>query len=202
MITVSSLSELWQKYFSHPMQIGGNDAWAIVYIARDGQEILVSLANPFAEEREEAFVQNVSDTDLDTFVHHYKERFVSQLPSRFGFFRPGVDRVLTEYPDWRTFYDAWINGDPALIQANMPLLFDYPSPQEYRAMQLKNADYAGYRRLLIEIYQYRKQQFQRIFVKNVDDMMFGSIRNDILQLYKQALPQIILPVNRAKQDAS
>ena len=142
-------------YFASPARVDGVDAWAIVFIARDGREILVSLANPFTEEHEEVFVGSVSASDLETFTHHYKQRLKEQLPMRFGFFRPAVDSVLTEYPDWQTFYSAWLNDEPALVQGYMPLLFDYPSDQEYRAMKLKNADYAGYRRLLVVIYQYR-----------------------------------------------
>lgn len=193
MKTLQTLPDLWQTYFSEPAQIAGSDVWTIVFIARDGQEILVSLANPFTEDHEEVFVGNVSDNDLQTFTHHYKERLKEQLPARFGFFRPGVDKVLTEYPDWPTFYRAWLNDDPALMQGNLPLLFDYPSEQEYRAMKLKDANYAGYRRLLVVLYQYRKQQFQRVFIKNVDDSAYKQIRQQMLTLYQHALPQLILP---------
>lgn len=193
MKTLQVLPDLWQTYFTVPTQIAGSDVWTIVFIARDGQEILVSLANPFTEEHEEVFVSNVSDSDLQTFTHHYKERLAGQLPTRFGFFRPGVDRVLTEYPDWQTFYRAWLNDESALMQGNMPLLFDYPSEQEYRAMKLKDADYAGYRRLLVVLYQYRKQQFQRVFIKNVDDTSYQHIQQQTLTLYNRALPELILP---------
>jgi hypothetical protein len=191
--TLQVLPDLWQTYFTTPAQIAGSDVWTIVFIARDGQEILVSLANPFTEEHEEVFVSDVSDGDLQTFTHHYKERLQGQLQSRFGFFRPGVDRVLTEYPDWPTFYRAWLNDESALMQGNVPLLFDYPSEQEYRAMKLKDADYAGYRRLLVVLYQYRKQQFQRVFIKNVDDTSYRQIQQQILTLYNHALPELILP---------
>jgi hypothetical protein len=191
--TLQTLPDLWQAYFTTPTQISGNDVWTIVFIARDGQEILISLANPFTEEREEVFVSNVSDGDLQTFVHHYKERLKEQLPNRFGFFRPDVDRVLTEYPDWQTFYRAWLNDEPGLMQGNMPLLFDYPSEQEYRAMNLKGANYAGYRRLLVVLYQYRKQQFQRVFIKGVDDNLYEQITQQIRSLYAESLPQLILP---------
>jgi len=191
--TLPTLPDLWQTYFVQPPQIGGNDAWTIVFIARDGQEILVSLANPFTEEHEEVFVERISDDDLHTFTHHYKEHLKSQLPTRFGYFRPGVDRVLTEYPDWSTFYRAWVNDDPLLMQGNMPLLFDYPSDQEYRAMRLKGADYAGYRRLLVVLYQYRKQQFQRVFIQNIDDAQYEQIKQQMLTLHHHALPQLILP---------
>jgi len=189
--TLQNLPELWQSYFTSPAQIAGSDVWTIVFIARDGQEILVSLANPFTEEHEEVFVSNVSDSDLQTFTHHYKERLQGQLQSRFGFFRPGVDRVLTEYPDWQTFYRAWLNDEPGLMQGNMPLLFDYPSEQEYRAMKLKGADYAGYRRLLVVIYQYRKQQFHRIFINSVSDAAYNDIQQQITHLYQHAMPQLI-----------
>ena len=193
--TFQNLPELWQKYFTSPAQIAGSDVWTIVFIAQDGQEILVSLANPFAEEHEEVFVSNVSDSDLQKFTHHYKERLQGQLQSRFGFFRPGVDRVLTEYPDWQTFYRAWLNDEPGLMQGNMPLLFDYPSEQEYRAMKLKGADYAGYRRLLVVIYQYRKQQFHRIFINGVSDATHNDIQQQITRLYQHAMPQLIWTEN-------
>jgi hypothetical protein len=195
--TLPTLPDLWQIYFSNPAQVAHNDVWTIVFIACDGQEILVSLANPFTEEHEEVFVADVSDNDLHTFTHHYKERLKEQLPSRFGFFRPGVDRVLTEYPDWQTFYRTWLNDEPALVQGNMPLLFDFPGDQEYRAMKLKEADYAGYRRLLVVLYQYRKQQFQRVFIKGVDDALYEQIKQQVLDLYGQALPQLILPDTKA-----
>jgi hypothetical protein len=190
--TLPTLPDLWQTYFVQPAQIAGNDAWTIVFIARDGREILVSLANPFAEEHEEVFVERVSDDDVHTFTHHYKEHLKTQLPTRFGLFRPGVDRVLTEYPDWQTFYRAWLNDDPLLVQGNMPLLFDFPSEQEYRAMKLKDADYAGYRRLLVVLYQYRKQQFQRVFIQNVDDAQYESAKRQILTLHQHILPRLIL----------
>jgi len=200
--TLQTLPDLWQIYFTSPTQIAGSDVWTIVFIVRDGQEILVSLANPYTEEHEEVFVSNVSDSDLQTFTHHYKERLQGQLKSRFGFFRPGVDRVLTEYPDWATFYRAWLNDEPALMQGNMPLLFDYPNEQEYRAMQLKDADYAGYRRLLVVLYQYRKQQFQKVFIKNVDDATYQQIQQRILTLYKHVLPELILPDNKVTSNAA
>jgi hypothetical protein len=190
--TLPTLPDLWQTYFASPARVDGIDAWAIVFIARDGSEILVSFANPFPEDHEEVFVRSVSDDDLQTFAYHYKERFKEQLPLRFSFFRPGVDRVLTEYPDWQTFYSAWLNDDSVLVQGNMPLLFDYPSDQEYRAMKLKGADYAGYRRLLVVLYQYRKQQFQRIFIKNIDDTQYEQVRKQLLTLYHDAMPHLIL----------
>lgn len=196
MKTLPTLPDLWRNYFVQPAQIAGNDAWTIVFIARDGQEILVSLANPFTEEHEEVFVEHVSDDDLHIFAHHYKEHLKIQLPARFGLFRPGVDRVLTEYPDWQTFYRAWLNDDPLLMQGNMPLLFDYPSDQEYRAMKLKGADYAGYRRLLVVLYQYRKQQFQRVFIQNVDDAQYNYVKQQVLALHHHALPQLILPAQK------
>jgi hypothetical protein len=191
--TLQNLQDLWQFYFTSPAQVAGSDVWTIVFIARDSQEILVSLANPFTEEHEEVFVSNISGSDLQTFTHHYKERLQEQLLSRFGFFRPGTDRVLTEYPDWQTFYRAWLNDEPALMQGNMPLLFDYPSEQEYRAMKLKDADYAGYRRLLVVLYQYRKQQFQRVFIQGVDDANYQQIQRQIVGLYTHALPKLIFP---------
>jgi len=75
----------------------------------------------------------------------------------------------------------------------MPLLFDYPSEQEYRAMKLKDADYAGYRRLLVVIYQYRKQQFQRVFIQGIDDVNYQRIQKQVISLYARALPEIIFP---------
>ena len=191
MKTLQNLPELWQTFFLDPAQIAGGDAWSIVFMARDGRELLISLANPFTEEHEEVFVVAVSDEDVAIFAAHYKERFREQLSARFGFFRPGVDRVLTEYPDWQTFYAAWLNDDAKLVQGNMPLLFDYPNEQEYRAMKLKDADYAGYRRLLVVLYQYRKQQFQKVFIKAIDDADYAHIQQQIAQLYTQILPQLI-----------
>jgi hypothetical protein len=199
--TFKTLSDLWQTYFIQPAQIAGNDAWTIVFIARDGQEVLMSLANPFTEEHEEVFISDVSDGDLNTFTHHYKEHLQTQLPTRFGFFRPGVDHVLTEYPDWQTFYKAWLDDEPGLVQGNMPILFDFPSEQEYRAMKLKGADYAGYRRLLVVLYQYRKQQFQRIFIKNIDNAAYEHIKQQLLHLYQESLPSIIFSdVNISSHD--
>lgn len=191
MKTLQSLQDLWQQYFTNTPQISGGDVWSIVFIAQDTRGVLISLANPFIEEREEVFVSNVSHDDLRLFESHYKSRFMRTLENRFNFFRPEVDRVLTEYPDWQTFYEAWLNDSAQLIQGNMPLRFDYPSSDEYRAMQLKDADYAGYRRLLVVIYQYRKQQFQRIFIKNVDDADYRGIQKQIIELYTKSIPELI-----------
>lgn len=191
MQTLESLQDLWQKYYTNMPQINCGDAWSIVFIAQDTRGVLVSLANPFSEEHEEVFVSNVSNQDLNLFETHYKSRFMKTLESRFDFFRPEVDRVLTEYPDWNTFYEAWLNNSIQLIQGNMPLLFDYPSSDEYRAMHLKDADYAGYRRLLVVIYQYRKQRFQRVFIKNVDDADYHAIQTQIVKLYSQSISELI-----------
>lgn len=191
MKTYLSLQDLWQQYFTNSPQINGGDAWSIVFIAHDVRGVLVSLANPFSEEHEEIFVSNVSKDDLSLLETHYKSRFMKTLESRFDFFRPEVDRVLTEYPDWQTFYEAWLNDSAQLVQGNMPLLFDYPSSDEYRAMQLKDADYAGYRRLLVVIYQYRKQQFQRIFINSVDDADYDAIQKQITELFSKTMPELI-----------
>jgi hypothetical protein len=189
-----NLPELWQTFFLEPSQINGLNVWCIVFMARDKSQLLVSLANPFTEESEEVFIEIVSDHDIGIFVKHYKQHFLGQLPGRFGFFRPDVRRVLTEYPDWQTFYDSWLNDDAKLLQGNMPLLFDYPSEQEYRAMQLKDADYAGYRRLMIVIYQYRKQQFQKVFIKSMDDVLYTQIKQQIDGLYGNAISDLIVPI--------
>lgn len=162
---MTNLAELWQQFFAPTIQTAGADSWSIPFITRDGSDVLVTLANPFTEECDEIFVANVSDEDLRAFVSHYKVRFEEVFSKRFGFFRPEVNKVLTEYPDWQTFYQTWINNDASLLQANLPLLIDYPSADEYRAMQLKGSDYAGYRRLMVVLYQYRKQQFHRILLK-------------------------------------
>lgn len=188
---LSNLSQLWQQFFISTPQTAGTDSWSITFIARDKTDVLISLANPFTEENEEVFVADVSDNDLQTFTEHYKARFSKVFQERFGFFRPEVDNVLTEYPDWRTFYDTWINNDPTLLQANMPLMFDYPSADEYRAMQLKGSDFAGYRRLMVVIYQYRKQQFHRIFIKEVDEQQYASIQQQMIQLVNDSLPRLI-----------
>jgi hypothetical protein len=190
--TLYNLPELWQTFFLEPSQINGLDIWCIVFMARDKQQLLVSLANPFNEEHEEVFVDTVSDADLALFVEHYKARFTEQLTLRFGLFRPGVDRVLTEYPDWQTFYESWLNDDAKLMQGNMPLLFDYPNGHEYQAMQLKDADYAGYRRLMVVIYQYRKQQFQKVFIKSVDDALYAQVKQQIGCLYGNSMSNLIV----------
>ena len=191
MKTIQTLQDLWQHYFIDTPQIDDVDAWSIVFIARDTRGVLISLANPYTEEHDEAFVENVSSHDLKLFENHYKNRFMEALNGRYTFTRPEVDRVLTEYPDWQTFYEAWLNDDAQLLQGNMPLLFDYPSSNEYRAMQLKNADHAGYRRMLIVIYQYRKRQFQRIFIKNVDDRDYAHIQKQVTQLYSDSMTELI-----------
>lgn len=188
---MTNLTELWQQFFAPATQVADTDSWSIPFIARDGSDVLVTLANPFTEESDEIFVANVSDEDLGTFVSHYKVRFEEVFSKRFGFFRPEVNKVLTEYPDWQTFYETWINNDTSLLQANLPLLIDYPSADEYRAMQLKGSDYAGYRRLLVVLYQYRKQQFHRIFIKDVDDKKYAFIRHQLEQLVHASMPQLI-----------
>lgn len=194
--TFKNLAEFWRQYYLLPPQIAGNDAWSIVFTARDGNGLFLSLANPFTEEHSEVFVTYASDNDYQTFTQHYKQRLQEQIPLRFGFFRPGVDKVLTEYPAWDTFYSAWLNDNPTLLQGNMPLLFDYPSKEEYHALQLKGADFAGYRRLHVVLYQYRKQEFQRIFIQSVDDTAFSKIRQQIYDMYERALPEILSPENR------
>ena len=191
MKTIPSLQDLWQQYFIDIPQINDSDAWSIVFIARDTRGVLVSLANPYSEDHEEVFVVNVSSDDLKLFERHYKDRLMDTLASRFTFIRPDVDRVLTEYPDWQTFYEAWLSNNAQLLQGNMPLLFDYPSPDEYRAMQLKNADHAGYRRLLVVIYQYRKRKFQCIFIKNIDDTDFAHIQAQVTKLYSDSMGELI-----------
>ena len=168
-------------------------------MARDGQSLFMSLADPFHETAEEILVQQVTEAELTTFVTQYKRHFGETVKQRFGFFRPEVDKVLTEYPDWQTFYGSWLQNDSVLLQANMPLLFDYPSAGEYRAVQLKDADYAGYRRLLVVIYQYRKQQFQRMFIKQVDDAGWANLQAQIIGLYERSLPHIIFPEGAVRE---
>lgn len=189
--TYDNLSYVWKQYFQDTQLVNDGDAWSIVFMAPTEGDLLLSLANPYTEQQEEIYVRNVSQKDYALFASHYKRRFLINFGSRFGFSRPEVNQVLTEYPDWNTFYTAWLNNDARLAQGNMSLLFDYPSQEQYRAMQLKDADFAGYRRLLVVIYQYRKQQFQKIFIKDVDDAMYLRIQHQIIDLYSATLPEII-----------
>lgn len=192
MITLTNLESLWQTYFQDPELIKGLDAWTIVYMAKDKQRFLVSLANPFEEKYEDIFVENISEEDIVTFVQLYKQRFTEQLELRFGLFKPGIDKVLTEYPDWNTFYETWLNSDPKLVQLNFPLLFDFPTQDEYSAMHLKDANFAGYRRLLVVMYQYRKAKFYKIFIKDVDDAGFEQIKQQIISLFTQSIPELMI----------
>jgi hypothetical protein len=187
-----NLQDLWQAYFVQVAPTNNTDTWAIVYIAHDNHKLFISLANPYKDQWQEIYVSYITHNDVITFITHYKKRFLQQLPQRFGFFRPEVNTVLTEYPDWQTFYKAWLDDDSQLLQANMPLLFDYPSADEYWAMQLKQADCAGYRRLLIVLYQYRKQQFQKVFIKSVDDATYAMITKKICEFYATVMPTLFL----------
>lgn len=190
---LSDLSQLWQHYFQQVSAIQGVDAWTIAFAAQDKQQLFITLANPFEEAVEELVIESVRPNDTLTFLTHYKQRLIEQLPNRFGFFRPEVNRVLAEYPNWAEFAGVWLPQEPQLMQRNLPLLFDFPSPAEYRAMQLKDADYAGYRRLLVVVFQYRKQQFQKFFVKDIDDAGFMDIKRSVQQQFNRALPALIAP---------
>jgi hypothetical protein len=180
----TSLTAFWHHYFPDNQPV---DQWTIAHIALDGQQLYINLANPFTERIENVTVSSVTAHELAQFDTFYKQYFVTNYYQRFGFWRSDVDKVLTEYPDWQTCAATWLASDRATLSRNLPLLFDFPSSDEYRALQLRDADFAGYRRLLVVVYQYRKQQFHKLFVQ-IDDGTYAALRQQVLGQIQTSIP--------------
>jgi hypothetical protein len=188
-----TFSAFWQAFFdgdaSAPFEV-----WAIANVAHTpdhaytqleatGQDKLgfqptmFTLADPLTQRHETVVVKDLSTRDVTELSQQYRQRFLSQLPRRFGLFHAEKARGDAVYPSWEAFAQEWLTGADSqeLLAYNLPLLFDHVSDLEYWGWQQRGFEPCGTQRLIITLFQYRTGHFADVFITNVDDTEMSRI---------------------------
>jgi len=192
MKTFDTFNDFWNIYFATPSQ-AGFDAWSIAKFTHTNDEeyarlkaqgkdtlgfqpTMLTLADPLTLKKDEVVIKNLSTAHTASFRQQYQQRFIDQLPHRFGLFRPDVKQADAIYASWEEFAAEWLERDgKSLLQYNLPLLFDHVSDIEYWGWQQKDFDPCGTQRLIVTVFQYRTGRFAEIFITNMTDAEMSRI---------------------------
>lgn len=193
-----SFQQFWDEYaLSKPNNHGFYD-WTVVRLVHTSdkdyqtqkhenndelgfQPLTVTLANAFEKQSKLVIIKNVNNALAADFARFSRERYLSDLPKRFGSFRPGETNAYTEYDDWPSFNSNWLErNDVPVFQHNVPLLIDHTPKVEYWLRKQTGETVLPYQRLLITTFFASKNQFFDFFIKNVDDEAAHQI-NMLLQ---------------------
>jgi len=183
----------WQAYFGSQTTLPF-EVWTIAHIAHTDdqayaqaktagqdklgfQPTMFTLADPLAQRHETAIVKDLSTAAVAALSQQYQQRFMGQLPARFGLLHADKASGDAVYDSWEAFAAAWlISADGQdLLTYNLPLVFDHVSDLEYWGWQQKEFDPCGTQRLIITIFQYRTGHFADIFITNVNDTEMARI---------------------------
>lgn len=189
-----TFDHFWHDYFSgQPNTQASFDAWTIAHFTHTSDEeyqqlrlagkdslgyqpTLLTLADPLNQENVEVIVKNMSDTVYHSLRGQYQQRFIEQLPNRFGLFHAESQQADAIYDSWEQFAQAWLtNEGQNVLKYNLPLSFDHVSDIDYWAWQQKGFDPCGTQRLIVTIFQYRTGRFAEIFVTGVTDAEMSRI---------------------------
>ncbi len=194
METYDSLDQFWQDYFGRPLPKTGFDTWAIAKsihttdtsyreLQASGsdslgyQPTMLTLADPLTQNSQEVIIRNVQTADFEKFRTFYRQRFIAQLPQRFGLFHSEKKQADAIYDSWEAFASEWFERDGAsLLEYNLPVLFDHVSDASYWAWQQKQFDPCGTQRLIVTVFQYRTNRFAEVFITGVNDAEMSRIR--------------------------
>jgi hypothetical protein len=187
-----TFDEFWNAYFSKPGQ-AGFDTWSIAKFTHTNdqeyanlkaagkdtlgfQPTMLTLADPLTLQKDEVVIKNLPTTHAASLRQQYQQRFIDQLPRRFGLFRPDIKQADAIYSSWEEFAAEWLERDgKSLLQYNLPLLFDHVSDIEYWGWQQKGFDPCGTQRLIVTVFQYRTGRFAEVFITNMTDAEMSRI---------------------------
>jgi hypothetical protein len=187
------LSSFWNEYFSQTPEYHFDD-WSIVHFGHVSdseyadikgtkkdtlgfQPALITIANPHHQQSADVVIKGMSDSDMAQLKQLYQQRFIEQFESRFGAFYPEKKSGSVEYDSWDLFTAFWVEAEGKnVLKYNVPLLFDHPTDLEYWAWQQKKSCPIQYQRLIVTVFQPRKNQFHDIFIQNVKESDMPRIR--------------------------
>lgn len=185
METFNSFTDFWRSMQQASKH--GFDRWVIAHFTHTSDEtyaeavahgtdtlgfqpLLLTLADPVAQQTKEVVIKNVTDSALSEIKQHYSDRFIRQLPRRFGLFAADKNQADAIYASWRDLEAEWFMRDgQSVLDLNLPLLFDHVSNTQYWAWQQKGYEPCDTQRLIITVFQYRTGRFADLFITDVDD---------------------------------
>ena len=156
------------------------------------QPTLLTLADPFNQQKNEVMVRGLQSTVYQLIREQYIHRFIDQLPRRFGLINSEKKQADAVFASWQGFADAWLERDgKSLLPYNLPLLFDHVSDAEYWSWQHKGFDPCGTQRLIITVFQYRTGRFADVFITDVTDAEMARIRMLITSKLTLGLEEVL-----------
>jgi len=194
MKTYNTFDDFWKAHFDAPSKERSFDNWTITKLIHtsdtdyrqhraDGtdplgfQPTMVTLANPITLKTKEVLIKGLSDGQFNSFKNQYRQRFLDQLPARFGLFHPDLKQADAIYDSWEGFAKEWFERDgKSLLPYNLPILFDHVSNASYWSWKQKDFDPCGTQRLIMTVFQYRTGRFAEVFITGVDDDEMSRIR--------------------------
>ena len=189
-----TFDEFWRDYFSNGEGQQPFDTWAIAQLthtddqtyqdqrARGSDQLgyqptMVTLADPRRQRKDEIMLKNLTTPQYEALRTQYQQRFISQLPARFGLFETTKKPADAVYDSWDAFTKDWFEKEGQdTLTYNLPLLFDHVSDAEYWGWQQKGFDPYGTQRLILTIFQYRTGRFADVFITNVTDAEMSRIK--------------------------
>jgi hypothetical protein len=193
MKTFDSFDEAWQTY-NPSLNTAGFDPWTIAKFTHTDdqtyqylramqedtlgfQPTLLTLADPLSQKSEEMVIRNLTTEMLSGIQYQYRQRFISQLPHRFGLFHSDKTQADAVYEHWEAFAQQWLERDGQDVMLyNLPLLFDHVSDVVYWSWQQKGFDPCGTQRLIVTVFQYRTGRFAEVFITNITDAEMQRIK--------------------------
>lgn len=189
-----TFDRLWHDYFYGDLPETGFDAWTIAKFTHTSDEeyqqlkasgkdtlgyqpTMLTLADPLKQKKSEVILKDLPTAAHDSLRQQYRDRFIMQLPKRFGLFNSDSKQADAIYDSWEAFAQEWLQRDgKSLLAYNLPLLFDHVSDAEYWGWQQKGFNPCGTQRLIVTVFQYRTGQFAEVFITNVTDTEMSRIR--------------------------
>lgn len=176
-----SIDEIAKVFFTTNQY--GFDDWVVVKITELKTEniVLITLANPISNDIKQVGIKHYSDVEIENFRNTYRQHYIDQLGSRFGFFIPDINTGDVEYDNFDLFKHYWIENDSYnVIPYNIPLLFDFPNNVEYAEAVQDGMINVNYQRLIAIVAQPRKKRIKTLFIKNVTEKEIDTIKSTLI----------------------
>lgn len=188
-----TFEQFWLDYFDRKLPSSGFDPWTVAkfvhtndqayrQLKADGkdrlgyQPTMLTLADPLKQKSVEVLIKNLSTSAYMSLRQQYQQRFIDQLPQRFGLFRSDSKQADAIYDTWDVFADEWLTRDgKSLLSYNLPILFDHVPDADYWGWQQKGFDPCGTQRLIVTVFQYRTGRFADVFITDVTDTEMSRI---------------------------
>lgn len=189
-----TFDQFWIDYFDSKLPGTGFDSWTIAKITHmsdqayqqltlEGKDTLgyqptmLTLTDPLKQKSAEVLIKNLSTNAYMSLRQQYQQRFIDQLPQRFGLFHTDSKQADAIYDTWEAFASEWLVRDgKSLLPYNLPVLFDHVSDADYWGWKQKRFDPCGTQRLIVTVFQYRTMRFADIFITDVTDAEMSRIK--------------------------